>query len=206
MMRFVVLLVLLSIGCQTTAPRTGERAPSLDGPREGEYQAMLERYTRHAEIYQGFDTRMFIAVTYQSWAFRQARILRRQAFQGQSDAEVATWTRDEKAESESEYAFLVGAHFNENVHDDLDRPKSIWRISLSANGEEVLPLQVERISRASIQLKTFYPYLDEFWVAYRLRFARLRPDGSPVFTGNPASLNLHFASVLGKVELTYPAE
>jgi hypothetical protein len=48
--------------------------------------------------------------------------------------------------------------------------------------------------------------LDEFWVAYRIRFPRKTLDGDAVIPAGTSTVLLRVASTLGKVEMKFPAE
>src|SRR5215472_4524508 len=77
-------LLLPLMGCTLHPPQVGEKGPSVpSAAEEAAYQQTLERYTDHAEVYDLLDTRLFTAVTYQSWPFRQARVQRMATFQVQ---------------------------------------------------------------------------------------------------------------------------
>src|SRR5258708_9199832 len=78
------LLLALLGGCSFAAPRVGEPGPSVPSAAEEKaYQSTLEHFTDHAEVYDLLDTRLFAAITYQSWPFRESRVHRLAIFHGQ---------------------------------------------------------------------------------------------------------------------------
>ena len=195
----------LSLGCSLKPPRVGEPPPALpDSGAERAYQEVLGRYTSHCELYATLDTRMLAAATWQAPAFREARLQRMALFQAWSKELLAKSLADESAEAASFLDFFFGAHLNESRYDDFDRKNSIWRISLVTPAGELAPASVERIGRSNLNLRALYPYMDDFWVAYRIRFSRLSASGAPVVPVDASSMVLRVASVLGKADFTFP--
>jgi hypothetical protein len=198
-------LCAMALGCSLRPPRVGAPGPELPNPdAERAYQEVLARYTSHRELYALFDTRMLAAVTYQALVFREARVRRLGLFQAQPAELVAKNLADEEAEASQYHDFFLGAHLNEYRYDDFDRKDSIWRIALVTPAGELVPSSVERIGRSNLNLRAFYPYLDDFWVAYRIRFPRVTASGAPVVPGDASTLVLRVASVLGKADFVFP--
>ena len=54
----------------------------------GKHLALLDHFTGRAEIYSGFDTQLFAGVTYQTWAFREARVRRLALFRFMTTTEI----------------------------------------------------------------------------------------------------------------------
>jgi hypothetical protein len=184
--------------CSLNAPVVGERGPRVkDSSAEQAYQRVLDQNTARAEIYDGFDTRLFVGTTYQSADFRQQRVRREGLFQSQPDSVVSANLATEQAEAQQFDDFFLGVHLNQPQYDDFDRADSIWRVALVKGGVEVTPSQIQRVGRSNLNLRAYYPYLDEFWVAYRVRF--------PKMTGPGPELTLRLSSTLGKAELKVPA-
>jgi len=185
-------------------PALGEPAPTVDDPKaEAAYQDVLDRYSRRAELYagpeQGEDTRMFTAATYQSPAFREARVRRNAAFRAEPAEVVDKALAKERADAEQFDDFYLGVHLVDYHYDDFDRPGSIWRVALVGGGAEATPTRIERVGRANVTLRAIYPYLGDFWVAYRVRFPKQ-------VQGRGAQLALRISSALGRVEMSFPAQ
>jgi hypothetical protein len=200
------LLCCAALGCSLKVPRVGEPPPVLqDASAERSYQSTLERFTAHREVYVGFDTRILAAATYQSPAFRAARVRRQAAFQSQPSELVSKALADEERDAGQFIDFLLGVHVNERRFDDFDRKDSVWRVALVSEAGQVAPLSIERVGRSDLNLRAYYPYMDDFWVAYRIRFPRLNATGQPLLP--PAqTLSLRIASSLGQADFTVPAE
>jgi hypothetical protein len=195
-------LLLALAGCASTPPTLGEPAPGLKDDRaEQAYQQTLERFTARDEVYAVFDTVLFSATTFQTPAFREARVRRLAAFQHLSREQTEALLAKEQAESQQTLEFLLGVHVNNPQHDDFGRPGSIWNVQLVTPGGTVEPVSVERVGRSTLDLRSYYPYLGTFWVAYRVRFNPLGPDGRPVIPPGTERVTLRLASSLGKAEM-----
>jgi hypothetical protein len=67
----------------------------------------------------------------------------------------------------------------ESRDNDLDAPRSIWRVALLSEGQpEQLPVEVRTV-RSDGLLRDLYPYIHEYDVLYRVRFPRAGPAGRP---------------------------
>jgi hypothetical protein len=187
-----------------TPPHIGERPPtSSDLKQEEEYQRVLALNTSRQELYAMLDTRMFAGMTHQSWAFRQARTRRTAEFQSHPTELVQQNLEKERAEFESSDDFFFGVYLNEGRYEDFDRADSVWRIVLVFEGKEIVPSKIQRIGRSDLNLRAYYPYLDEFWIAYRIRFPKTLPEAATAMVVPPFSVRV--ASTFGKMEFMFPA-
>lgn len=200
-LRLGALLMALT-GCVSTPPTLGDAPPGFrDERQELGYQSVLEKYTDRAELYSGFDTVLFAAATFQSPAFREARVRRTAHFQALTRERVAELMGQELAEAGRTHEFFLGVHVSNYRYDDFDRASSIWNMVLVTPSGEVKPVSVERVGRADMELRAYYPYLGTFWVAYRVRFPTTFADGTPVIPPGAERVVLRMASSLGKVEM-----
>jgi hypothetical protein len=200
-LRLVALLMALA-GCVSTPPTLGEPAPVMkDERQELLYQKVLERFTARDELYSGFDTVLFAAATLQTPAFREARVRRTAHFQALTRERVEELLGQELAEAGRAHEFILGVHIFNYRYDDFDRSSSIWNVALVTPSGEVKPVSVERVGRADMELRAYYPYLGTFWVAYRVRFPTTYADGKAVIPPGTERVVLRMASSLGKVEM-----
>ena len=201
------LLLIGATACSLAPPVVGERPAGVkDSQAESAYHTALERYTDRGEVYDLLNTRMFAAATFQSWPFREARVHRLALYQVLPPVVEQQHLAEERSEFESFHEFFFGAHVNNYRFDDFDRPNSIWRIVLVTGPVETTPVSVLRIGRSNLSMRAIYPYMDEFWVAYRIRFPRKTLDGDAVIQPGTSTVLLRVASTLGKVEMKFPAE
>lgn len=201
------LLGALASGCVTSPPAVGEPGPVLqDEVAEQAYRDVLARYTGRAEVYEGFDTRLFAGATFQTATFREARLRRTAEFQHIPAPRVQVLLAEERAQAANVHEFFLGVHSNDYRYDDFDRRTSIWRVALLTPAGEVRPLSIRRVGRTNLDLRATYPYLGHFWVAYRVEFPVAMPDGSPVIPPGTEKVTLRLASSLGTANLTMAAQ
>jgi len=206
-MRVVMLLVVTLLACTRAPPRFGEPGAQLsDGSAEESYRALLEKYTDRSEVYGGFDTRVFTQVTYQALPFREARVRRRASFQALPDVRVQALLAEERGQAAEFHEFFFGVHANEAAYNDFDRKKSIWRIALITPSGEITPAKVDRVGRATMDMRAYYPSLGDFWTGYRVRFPKQFPEGQAVIPDGTKEVMFRIASTLGQAEMTVGAQ
>lgn len=201
----VPLALLALLGCaRGPLPATGEPGPALsDAAAEAAYREVLDRHTARQAVYDALDTRLFVAATIQRPPFIEARVRRRGAFQAQPEALVAEQLERELSELSSVHVFHLGVHLNDPRYDDFDKKDSIWRLALVAGGAESTPSQVRRLGRSNLNVRAIYPYMQEFWVGYEVRFPAVRADGQPTIPPGAERVTLRLASTLGKADLEF---
>ncbi|MFN0064020.1 MAG: hypothetical protein ACKVPX_16045 [Myxococcaceae bacterium] len=197
------MLLGAALGCAplNRPPVVGEAPPRVaDGASERAYRETLDRFTAHSQVYATFDTRVFAAATFQAPAFREARARRWGEFRHAPASDVEATLERERAEAKQFHEFFLGAHFNDYRWEDLDKPTSIWRVALVLPEGEVTPVEIERLGRASWELRAYYPYLDSFWHAYRIRFPVNDASGAPLMPEDVKTVKLRLASSVGRAE------
>lgn len=176
-------------------------APRVEDPV---YYEFLNRYTRQGSVYDGLDQRLFAAVTWQAWPFRQQRVDAVARFLSLQPAERAAMIAQEQADARSYNDFFVGFYTNQTSWNDLQSRKSIWRIELQPEGgAAILPIQIERIDRPDPNVAALYPYLTPFWVGYRVRFPAEDERGRSLFPQGSPRMTVRFSSAVGRLELVF---
>jgi hypothetical protein len=194
-------------GCSSTPPTIGDPAPTLANTvEERRYREVLARYSGQAEIYARLDTHLFAGATFLTWPMREARAMRLASFKAMTDPERAALLLAERDAHQAAHEVVLGVWVVDSRFDDFDRKDSIWRVALVSGTTEVLPQTIERVGRVDLNLRALYPYMGEFWVAYRVRFPRVLPDGGAVVPPGTQAVTLRLASTLGKAELVAAAE
>ncbi|HYV45606.1 MAG TPA: hypothetical protein VFA20_12135 [Myxococcaceae bacterium] len=183
-------------------PRVGARPPPFpNDAAEAEYRSLVARFSDHQELYDRFDTRFFCWATFQSPRFREARVRRAADFRRIPAAEVEKQLAEERTGAAAAHEVFLAAHFTDPRFDDLDRPRSQWRLALVTPRGEVTPTKVERLGRSTMDQRSLYPYFDEFWVGFHVTFPRAFPDGTEVIPEGTDAVTLRLASALGNAEL-----
>jgi hypothetical protein len=199
-------LAALTLGCAMTPPQIGDPGPELpDAKLEREYQAVMKRFTDRREVYSGVETQLFTGATYQSVAFREARVRRKAAFQLWPPGQLERAVTEERAEAALAHEIIFGVSLPDRRFDDFDGRQSIWRLSLSTPQGEVTPLTIRRVGRADPNTRAYYPYMGDFWTVYSVRFP-LQVGGQPLVGPGTTALLFRMASTQAQVEMTFPAQ
>ena len=166
------VLLLLAACPSARVPRIpGDPPPAVrDSAAEREYQLVLEKYSRSQGVYDNLDTKLFFQATWQSPPFAEARVRREGMFKAWPGAELETKLTDERKRLADATEFFFGVHANDYRFDDFDRPNTMWRMVLVVGSEELAPVSVERIGRTNTEMRSYYSYMESFWVGYRVRF------------------------------------
>ena len=182
------LLFLLVTACLLPEPR-----PPID---QGDWPALRGRMTRAGKLYDGLATNAFAQAVYLPREVREARVARVaawKAFTVEETERMLVAERDDAARFEE---FLLSLFTPESADNDLDTPKSIWRVALvMAGGEDILPASIQLI-RPDSMLRALHPEIGDFDVVYRVRFPRTRPLADRPFT-------LRLAGAKGRIDLKY---
>ena len=199
------LLVLgAAVFCACSSARIphvpGDPPPAVkDADAERSYQALLERSTRAAGVYDNLDTKLFFRATWQSPAFAEARVRREGTFKAWPEPLLAEKLAAEQARLADATEFFFAVHANDYRFDDFEKGNTMWRMVLVEGGEELKPTSVERLGRTNIEMRSYYSYMESFWVGYRVQFPRRTPAAGEHFS-------LKLASALGQAELTFTAD
>jgi hypothetical protein len=200
------LCLVLGSGCAFTPPQIGEAGQEVPDPKAEEaYRAVLERFSDHREVYSGLNTEVFAAATYQSLAFRDARIRRKATFQTWPKEKVQHELAQERVDAAQAYEVVFGVSLPERRFDDFDSRDSIWRLTLSTEEGEATPLVVRRIGRGNQNVRAYYPYLGDFWTMYSARFPKVVGD-KPLVGPGTKQLTFRMASTIGRMEMKLPLQ
>jgi hypothetical protein len=195
--RRAALTLLVLAGCTTARlPHVpGDPPPAVrDANAEREYEAYLQ-YTQTASLYDVLDSKIFFRVVWQSPRFVEARVRREALFKDLPETEYQARLSTEQGRMSEATEFFMGVHANESRFEDFSRKDSMWRMVLIADdGRELLPLTVERLGRTSTEMRSYYTFMESFWVGYKLRFPAL-PAGQGV--------HLRLSSALGRADLGF---
>jgi hypothetical protein len=182
-------------------PQAVDLSPSWP-ERADDYDDAYRAWTRHGRIRKDYQQVLDLYATFKAPAWRAARVAHLADTQSLSpEARQRLHAEQVKAAEEEPYEvqLLVTTHdFREN---DLSRGESsIWRLVLvDDRGNEVEPVEIKRDRRPIEVLRSEYPDMGDFAMAYIVRFPRtievLRPDAT--------KFSLKMASVRGAVNLVW---
>jgi len=192
--KFAFAILALATACRTL--------PFPDPELTGEYGKALKKWTRQVALYSGLETRAFVRIVYLSPDFvdSQAKELSRMR------AELPDQAADTLARLRQEYrnpSFFAIVYMPDKTANDWNEPGSVWRLALNMGLGERAPEKVTRYETPfNAELRALYPYLDDYSVAYLIKFPDPVPSDAPVsFT--PVEAQLIVAGALGKMQFRW---
>jgi hypothetical protein len=174
------------------------RSP-LPATREGEWAVARDAATRRDVLYDGFTHRATATATHLSLSVREARARRLAEWLGWTPQELEDRLAAERAEAAGGEEFLLCFYAADSRANDLDAPRSVWRVALKAGDADLLATRVTSID-SDATIVGLFPYVGPFDVVYRVTLPK--PPGGAL-DGRPFALQL--SSTLGKVNLDYAA-
>lgn len=187
----VALALLVLAGCHPRSP--------LPPTREGAWALARDAATRRAVVYDALKHRATGTATHLSLPVREARAHRLAEWLGWTPKELEDRLASERAEAAQGEEFLLAFYAADPVWNDLDAPRSVWRVALKVGEEDVIARRVTGIE-SNATVRGLFPYVGPFDVVYRVLLPR--PTSGPA-EGRPFVLEI--ASALGKMSLDYGA-
>lgn len=166
---------------------------------EGEYGKKLEMWTRSVAIYSGLETRGFCRVVYLSPDFVDAQAKKISQMRAELPDEAQQTREKLRAQTVTPTVFAI-FYSPDKQSNDWNEKDSIWRIALNLGMGEVEPQKIERYDRPfNAELRTLYPYLDDYNVGYMIHFPR--QQAPPDF--RPTDAQMIVAGAPGKMEFKW---
>jgi hypothetical protein len=169
----------------------------LPQTNEGEWALAREAETRRVFLYDGLIHRATATATHLSWRVREARARRLSAWYGWTQQELDERLAKEREEAAAGEEFFLAFYTAEPRENDLDAPRSIWRVAAKIQGVDLVARRVTSVERDAT-VAGLFPYLGPFDVAYVLTLPRA-PSGD--LAGRPFVLEI--ASAVGRVALDF---
>jgi len=197
----LVMLLAAALGCSTGGLRPGLRGENAPRLRDASYRKALDRATRFESCYDGLDARAYFAITFESDAFRKARVIATARMLGMSRGDEEALLADELEAGAESLEFLVSLYTPTLAWNDMTSDRSIWAIEIPRVGEPPTPpSSIERIPRPDANMQALYPHASPFGATYRVRFPRVDAMGRPVPGPATPRLVLQIASALCTID------
>jgi hypothetical protein len=169
----------------------------VPGTHQGEWAEARNQATRRSELYDGLVHQATATATHLGLPEREARARRLGEWLGWTPEELEKRLAAERAEADQYEDFLVALYTADRKANDLDAPRSIWRVAVEAEEGVILASRSEALE-ANATIVELFPFVGTFDTVYLVRFPRA--PGGPL-SGRQFSLAI--ASALGKIELDY---
>jgi hypothetical protein len=191
-----LLAAALSLGCRSL--------PFPEPNLEGEYGGVLRTWTREQAVYEGLETRAFAQVIYLAPPLVDAQASMVSRLRAEPPPARARTLERMRRETATPTFFVVMRTPDRNWN-DLEAKNSVWRVAVDFGGGEFEPEKVERLERPfSAELQKLYPYLDEYAVAYVLRFPAAAASAASGAGSKTASLPVMvMAGALGTMRFNW---
>lgn len=198
--RWPVIAVLAAAlaGCGG-APR-GMWAYDRSARLDGDYEEALATWTRSAETYEFFESRVFVHATYFSPRFAAAYAQRRAERLALSPADARAELEERVSRAEREAAFLLSVFTHDPAWNDfagLDDPGGTLRVVLVDGDRQIAPTRLEPVSTdEQADLFPFFPYVGPLATAYWVTFPQPADPRAVTLriAGPPAVVDLHWSS------------
>jgi len=182
----------MHLGCVTSPTGPSE----LNLISANEYEATIDKWTRHESIYSGLYNLLEVYVTYNS-----GKVLFSQLDQ---NARMYQWDKskylENKAATEKNYnretEVFVSLYTPERKNNDLQKNKTLWKVFLDANGRRYEGVAT-KVKSVPGEVQGLYPYYNRFFVPYSVKFpvSALSLEGKKVrftMTGPVGSISMNF--------------
>ena len=194
---FALAVAFGALGCGTT----GKKAPG-EGVSPA-YLEALERWTRSERVTVDLESRLVWSATYRSLRYRVAYVDEySKVFLVDGDLKKSMLA-DEARGARQYNEFLVTAYTPLETWNDFDEDDSVWKLYLEDDaGRRVSPTEVERLDARDVVLGAFFPKIDYWTVAYRVRFPGYDERGEAI-GGDASGMRLIVTGILGRSELVW---
>jgi hypothetical protein len=210
MTRAIVLAAILALGGCARQFRPTLLPTETIGPRD--YGSILDLWTRQDEAFALFEHKITVKATMITPMLRKAYGARFPEVYGYGGIVTRTEMKDAGTGTEDTLNFFVAIYTPEFRWNDLNKPDSIWHVSLQRIGDQgdatELAVDARTIEKVKLDenLLTIYPYLDRFDSGYIVRFPLATLDGRTVIKDGKNRLRLRVASSFAAASLQWDIE
>lgn len=155
-------------GCSTT-PKVSNLPDSIEDVNESSYLKNLTDNTRSSRKYEGFYQLFQVHVT-RLTSQVQDMVLQRKGhyYQWSRQQYLQEKQADMKLRS-TEAQFFLQFFTPDVIYDDLNKPRTIWRVYLEWNGQRYEGT-VKKVIAKPVEIQALYPSFDRFSTPYMVTF------------------------------------
>jgi hypothetical protein len=134
------------------------------------YGQVLERHTRSAELYRGFDTVAKGWATWRSDSLRKALVETSIEAYRLSEADAEALREEERRAASQVREFHLALYTPKKHWNDLESPDTLWRLYLKfPEGARLTPVQLVHVPKTD-KNAVEYPYVTPWTREYRISF------------------------------------
>ena len=170
-----------------------------------DYEQVLVKWTRRAEVYDQFQSLAFVTATFRSPDFRKAYTAAYARIMDLTTLEAGRLWAEEQAAAAASHEIMVALYTTDRKWNDLDLATTIWKVRLSApaTGTEEHPAAVTQIREISPQMQRLFPHASPFTKFYVIRFPKKDAAGAETVPSGGGKVVLTLTSGLGKAEVEW---
>ena len=146
-------------------------------PADRAYYRALSEWTRHGEVYEHFEGRLFVRATLLSPSYRLAWVKWWSDTEGLTPKERADELGRQEEEAEKYWDLVLAVYTGQFRWNDLDRPDTAWRLYLKEGVIIHSLVEIERLDERRPDLLKAFPERSRFYRLYRIRFPRAEYSG-----------------------------
>lgn len=163
-----MLTASLLVGCGGPGPTEWQYAP---GARPADYDDALNTWTRSAETYEYFESRVFVRATWFSPAFAAAYVDYQIERLGLSPDEAEALLERTLEAARGEVRFFVAVVTNDPLWNDMHQKDGTLRATLRVGEEAIDPIRVDKLDDDEMaDVRPFFPYADPLTTGYFVTF------------------------------------
>jgi len=165
------ILICSILGGLTLSCASARQNPNLPNLiSESEYDSLIDTYTANKKVYDGL---------YQTVDFYGTLVNSKVAHaQLDQNARIYQWNQEQFSNKKSEVEtklskqteIFLSFFVPERKHDDLNKPKTLWKIFLDAGGKRYEG-RAEKIKTILADVQSLYPHHTRFYTPYRIIFS-----------------------------------
>ncbi len=169
------------------------------------YIVRLNKWTREARIYRGFNLELIVNATFKSANFRNAYSDEYAKVYMLNDAEKKKSINDQDNAAFEYNDFLLAAYVPDEKLNDLDNKNSIWKVYLSTNESKRLqPIEIRKIKKDRAFMQHFFPYITPWKLVYMVRFPVKNPEtNQDIINNNTQNIELVITGVQGTAAMVW---
>jgi hypothetical protein len=175
----------------------------------GDYERIYERWTRDARKYDfgHLKTVLNVTATFESRDFRWAYVVRYgEDFGLAPDARTALLSAS-LSDADQHHRFFITMGEGRPREVDLTDERGGWRVVLlDDRGRQTLPMEVEKLRKATAAERAYFPTVSSFRQAFRLVFPVRGEDGNATLPPESLFAILRFTGPRGQVDLKWEFE
>ncbi len=166
---FIIFFAGMFLGSCSTSQKISNIPESIDDVDEKVYVKTLMDNTRSARKYEGFYQLFQVHVTRLTSEVQNMVIQRKGYYYQWSRQQYLQEKQNDMKLRSTDAQFFLQFFTPDIIYDDLNKPKTIWRLYLDWNGQR-FEGTVKKVLAKPIEIQSLYPSFDRFSTPYMVTF------------------------------------